>query len=74
MIIRLRNSCVDDGKFQCRFENGLNNGEVDIFNILILFIVFEVESVFLLIIFYGIIYVVLVILVIIIFELFGEMI
>lgn len=68
-----RNASIDDGKFQCRFENDSYNGEVDLFRILILFIIFEVEVIFLIIALCGVIFVVVVIMVVMILELFREM-
>lgn len=74
LVIGIGNSFLDDGKFQCGFENDDNNGEVDMFNILILFIVFEVEVIYLVIIFYGMVFVVIVILLVMVMEIFGEII
>jgi len=71
-LVSFGNTFVDDGKFQCGFENDGRSGEVDMFNILILFIIFEVEIIFLVMMFYRIVFVVLVILMIIVLELFGE--
>lgn len=46
LMVGFRNNARDMGKFQCRFENENNCGEIDLFKILLLFIIFEVEMIF----------------------------
>merc|ERR1711894_759385 len=64
LLFGLGNNANDIGKFQCGFENDVSSGEIDLFKILLLFIVFEIEMVFILIwmVDVGIIFVVIVVL------------
>jgi NADH:ubiquinone oxidoreductase subunit 3 (subunit A) len=49
LLIGIGNNTSDIGKFQCGFEDNGNGGEIDFYRILLLFIIFEVECVFLVI-------------------------
>jgi len=48
LMFRFGNNPNDIGKFQCGFENDIGSGEIDLFKVLLLFIIFEVEMIFIL--------------------------